>query len=163
MVVAISKKTEQDPSLTNTMTQVQFAKHRGVTQAAVSAWIGTGRLDSAMRTVFGVGKRKTSKQRIDPNAADEILDENVGLHDAKAKKIHYESLTAELNYQHRLGELVDADEVGKEAFAMARMVRDSILQLPDRISAQLAAEKNETKVYKRLHKELVKCLELLSD
>ena len=43
----------------------------------------------------------------------------------------------------------------------ARQVRDSLLNLPDRLAAELAAETNQFKVHQRLVKEIRRALEEL--
>ncbi|MBI3693743.1 MAG: hypothetical protein HY238_02725 [Acidobacteria bacterium] len=54
---------------------------------------------------------------------------------------------AKLDYEERSGKLVDAEEVTKAAFDDARVVRDRLLTIADRIASLLAAESDSKKVY----------------
>ena len=57
------------------------------------------------------------------------------------------------------GKYVDADEVKVAAFNKARIVRDGLLNIPDRLAALLAAESDEHKVHKLLASEIRAVLE----
>ena len=61
------------------------------------------------------------------------------------------------------GKLVSADEVRIAAFRRARIVRDGMLNLPDRLAAILAAEQDATKVHTLLTNEIRTVLVELSD
>lgn len=61
-----------------------------------------------------------------------------------------------------IGKLVDIESVKKEAFTMARKVRDGLLNIPDRISAILATTSNEKEVHEILNKEINLALEELT-
>jgi len=69
----------------------------------------------------------------------------------------------QLEYDQKNCQLIDKSEVEKAAFELGRHVRDSILQIPDRIGAILAAERDEFKVKQELLKELRQALEALSN
>jgi hypothetical protein len=56
---------------------------------------------------------------------------------------------------------IPGGEVKRESFRTARQVRDSLLNLPDRLAAELAAETNQFKVHQRLVKEIRRALEEL--
>jgi hypothetical protein len=59
------------------------------------------------------------------------------------------------------GELVRASDVRQVAFNKARVARDALLSLPDRVAGQLAAETDPAKVYSILSAEIRKiCDEL---
>ena len=60
------------------------------------------------------------------------------------------------------GKLVSADEVKIAAFRRARIVRDGMLNLPDRVAAVLAAETDVAKVHEVLSKEIRLILEEIS-
>ncbi len=61
------------------------------------------------------------------------------------------------------GQLVDADEVRKTAFDMARIARDSILNVPDRIASLLTSITDEKEMHTVLTKELRLALERLTN
>lgn len=67
----------------------------------------------------------------------------------------------QLDVEDREGRLVDAEAVGRQWFEAGRRVRDQVLSLPARISADLAAEVDPVKVAILLEKELTQCLEAM--
>lgn len=68
---------------------------------------------------------------------------------------------AQLDVEDREGRLVDADAVGRQWFEAGRRVRDQVLSLPARISADLAAEVDPVKVAILLEQALTQCLEAM--
>lgn len=61
------------------------------------------------------------------------------------------------------GKLVEADEIRIAAFRKARVVRDGLLNLPERLAAVLAAESDANKVHELLTTEIRQVLTELSD
>jgi predicted transcriptional regulator len=131
------------------LTQMQYAKHRGVTQPAVSAWIKSGKLAAALVP----GKRK-NQYKINRDIADTILDQVTPYGEAKARREHFLALQAELDYHERLDELIDAFQAEKEAARVAKLVRDEIFKLPGKLSKVLVAESDSNKCYWILYDEL---------
>ena len=68
----------------------------------------------------------------------------------------------EVRAKEQLSKLVDADEMKAVAFNKARVVRDGLLNIPDRIAAVLAAETDPRKVHQILTAEIRTVLEELS-
>ena len=60
------------------------------------------------------------------------------------------------------GEFLPAEEVKEAAFKRARITRDSLLNIPDRIAPLLAVEQNPQKVHKILSDEIRLALENLA-
>jgi len=82
---------------------------------------------------------------------------------SKAKREAFMAELARLEYEQKAGSLVPIEDVKKQAFKMARIVRDSLLNIPDRLAAELAAETNQFRVHTRLTEELRKALEELGN
>jgi hypothetical protein len=61
-----------------------------------------------------------------------------------------------------VGELISVDEVRAAAYNKARVVRDNLLNIPDRVAAQLASIDDERKVHEVLMAEIRSVLETLS-
>lgn len=59
---------------------------------------------------------------------------------AQAIRLTYQAKLAELDYRQRAGELVVAADVALAHTRAARTLRDRVRAIPDRLSAQLAAE-----------------------
>jgi hypothetical protein len=61
-----------------------------------------------------------------------------------------------------LGELVPVEDVKTAAYNKARVVRDNLLNIPDRVASQLASLDNEKKIHEILLSEIRTVLESLS-
>lgn len=81
---------------------------------------------------------------------------------ARTEKEVYRAKMAKLNYERLDGSLVPAGAVREQAFEKARQVRDSLLNIPARVSPILAAEMNAKRVNEILDKEIRQCLESLA-
>lgn len=62
-----------------------------------------------------------------------------------------------------IGELVSVEEVKTEAFNTARVVRNNLLNIPDRISALIASINDAEKIHETLTQEIRTALEELSE
>lgn len=82
---------------------------------------------------------------------------------ARALNEQYKAAVKKLEYEERTGKLISADKVRETAFDVARRVRDAMLNIPDRVSALIAAESNEIKVRELLTKEIRQSLMELVD
>lgn len=82
---------------------------------------------------------------------------------AKARREFYNAELARLSFEQKYGKLVEAEEVQRQAFAVGRIVRESMLNLPDRLAALLAGETDARKVHQILTDELTKALEALAN
>ena len=91
---------------------------------------------------------------------DEILG-TMNLNQARTISEIFNAKIKEVAYKKEIGELIPIKQVKKEAFEAARIVRDSLLTLPGRISSILV-EKNKNEIKDILHKEIVQILENLS-
>jgi len=68
----------------------------------------------------------------------------------------------EIKARVEAGKYVDADDVKVAAFNKARVVRDSLLNIPERLAAVLAAEGDERQVHQILVTEIRSALEELT-
>jgi hypothetical protein len=81
---------------------------------------------------------------------------------SKAVREAYLARLAKLDFEERSGKLVSAEEVKISAFKLARQIRDALMNIPDRVSPELAAETNAAKIHARLHREVREALAALS-
>ena len=81
---------------------------------------------------------------------------------ARAVRERFAAAIAKLEYEERSGKLIDRAEVLSAAYSHYRALRDSLLAIPDRISAQLAAETDAVAVHDVLSNELRKILDKAS-
>lgn len=78
----------------------------------------------------------------------------VGYAKARAIREAYQAKLARLEYEERLGLLVNRDEVRRQYFAIARRARDQLLALPERVDAALAAATDRGEVRRILDPEI---------
>lgn len=160
-----------------------YAKHRGVSLAAVLKAISEERIKASVRrkgpgyqidvaqadvewqqnTDSGQGAPAHAKNRQDqpePTGDHDTEDgEPITYAQARAQHERFKARLAQLELEQREGKLVEADAVKRESFRTARLVRDALLNLPDRIAAELANETNQFKVHQRLVSEIRRALE----
>ena len=86
-----------------------------------------------------------------------------GVGEARTRKLELETAILERKLQELDGTLVDRAEVEKEVGDLARRLKDRILNIPERIAADLAAETDTRKVTRILVQELRVALEELAD
>lgn len=76
------------------------------------------------------------------------------LNDSRAVREAYRARIEKIRYEELSNKVVDVEKSQKEYYEIARKVRDSMTAIPDRISAQIAAETNQFKVHKKLLDEI---------
>ena len=81
---------------------------------------------------------------------------------ALTERLIWQAKRAKLEYEQLEGSLVYAKDVEVAAFETARLVRDKIQTIPNRVSAILAAISDPVKVREILEKEIRIALETLS-
>jgi hypothetical protein len=69
----------------------------------------------------------------------------------------------EIEAKAKIGQYVDVRDVEKQAFHVARTVRDSLQNIPDRVSSLLASISDANQIYEILSKEIRIALEGLSE
>lgn len=86
-----------------------------------------------------------------------------GYYAARAKREEHQAALAELELLEQLGKLVSVDDLREVVGRRYRAMRDKILNIPDRVAAILAAEKDPARVHAALTAELKRVLHELSD
>lgn len=82
---------------------------------------------------------------------------------SKQVKAAYEAKLTELEYKERSGEMVPANQVKAEAFALARALRDGLMRVADRLAPTLAATADARQVHHLLTEEIRVALRGLGD
>lgn len=82
---------------------------------------------------------------------------------AKAEKEYWLGRKAELDFKKMNQELVSVDDVKRQAFEIARGVRDTILAIPARLAPILAADNDAFSIQNKLTIEINSALESLSE
>jgi hypothetical protein len=83
--------------------------------------------------------------------------------EARARKDLVEAERSELRLRVERGELVDRKDVEKDGFELYRAIRESLMALPDRLAAQLAAFRDPADVHYTLDAEIRAILENFAD
>lgn len=81
---------------------------------------------------------------------------------ARVRKERAAADLLELERAELTGRLVDAEEVRRAAFALARQAMDNMLAIPDRVSAMLAAESDPARTHDLLTLELRRVCDVLA-
>ena len=139
------------------ITQKAYAARRGVSPPAINKWVKKG----VIRLFQG---------KVDPEQADRAIREyadparEIGASAESPRRLtyaqarteleQYKAGLARLDFEERSGKLHDTGACQQEAFAEGRKFRDAMLNIPDRISAILAAEMDETRVNSALKQEI---------
>jgi hypothetical protein len=174
--------------MAQTIGVVAYAKRRGVSHQAVSKAIATGRLSRSVsrgsggRCLINVvladrewgentdaqqqrsSHRRPAQVAMFPDVPVDTVELGSAsgpvLAKAQAMRVTFLARTA---YLEKARSLVSADKVSIEAFRVGRTVRDAIMHVPDRVSAQLAALSDEHQVHELLTAELAGALRELAD
>ncbi len=83
-------------------------------------------------------------------------------------KEYFKGQREKLAYRKEIGQLVLKESVEKQAFEMARIMRDNLLNVPNRISGEIAAElglkpgEGQEQVFQILNREILQILEGLT-
>jgi hypothetical protein len=136
-----------------------FARHIGKSHTAVEKAIASGRLtESIGHDAKGVPHIIDLQQ-----ALREWKERGFSLSDAQRRATLERARSYRLANQQKQGKLYDRAVAKREAFECARTIRDSMLNLPDRLAAELAAETDPARVYARLEAEIRKALAVLAE
>lgn len=92
----------------------------------------------------------------------EVSQHSVTYAQSRSIKEAYSARLQRLSYEEKLGKLINVEKVRVAAFNTARIVRDSILNVPDRISHEIASITDPHEVHIRLSEALIEALEGLS-
>lgn len=145
------------------ISQADFAKAIKVSRARVGQAIKTGVLSQSLvkaKSKSGADKIKInlelglkewannidqSKQRDNSKQLETAQMQQTGKSEvgqsnyqkAKGVKEFYQAKIAEIDYQERAGKLVPVNKIKAEAFKMARNLRDTLMAIPEKTSAEL--------------------------
>ena len=167
------------------ITMAELAEIKGISKAAVSKRVKSGRLDAAI--VLVGGKKKLNKdialdiwenttdiqrtaiqqQGLTPEQKNELLnvidelpaEEIPDFNTSRAKKMYYDAKLAEIEVNFKNKELVDAKETEKKGYELAKSMTSKLMSLPERVSALFASETDAASIGKVLKEELYNCID----
>ncbi|HOW75601.1 MAG TPA: hypothetical protein PK959_06675 [Candidatus Competibacteraceae bacterium] len=155
----------------NLISQAQYAKHRGVSPAAVSYAVKEGRITLingkvdpvAADAQWDANTRNPKIPSINHSSADPIPDTVIpqSLYDlqlARAKREYHEANIAEMRERQKAGELVELRDVQLAYTTLYAQLRAAMERIPDKLAPRLAAETSADAVHALLVLELDQCL-----
>jgi hypothetical protein len=156
------------------MTFSAFARDRRVDEKAVRKGIASGRIPAACVGPSSTGRRQVivdvagARSAWDANAAKVPPGPAV---DGERQSLSEASRLATMERHRKLriendlseGRVVDVKAAKREAFESARIIREILLNLPNRIAAELAAEIDPAKVFARLDEAIRQALGDVAD
>jgi phage terminase Nu1 subunit (DNA packaging protein) len=136
-----------------------FARHIGKSHTAVEKAIASGRLSESIGH-----DAKGQPHILDLAQAEaEWKERGFSLADAQRRATLERARSYKLSNLQKQGKLYDRSIAKREAFECGRTIREALLNLPDRLAAELAAETDATRVYGRLEEEIRKALVALAE
>tara|TARA_Y100000310_G_scaffold243676_1_gene248277 strand:- start:43760 stop:44338 length:579 start_codon:yes stop_codon:yes gene_type:complete len=176
---AIVKEENQEQH--TLMTKSEYARHRGVTPAAVNDAIKQGKITEAIFKVKGRDRvaaeiadqlwlKRTSVNNknsatlfanVDPAQAENKKTSSTYTKSRAAKEA-FAAKMAQLKYEKEAGKLVNAMSVKKAANSIGRVTRDRLMSIPERLAPMLSAEEDIDEIREILIRELHDALESLS-
>ena len=159
-----------------------YARHRGVAESAVRKAIAQGRItkgkngkinpkvadkewgqnsDPAQIKAENTLDSPDYSQNSAPNSQGNLIG-GPSYQQSRAIKEAYGAKLLRLQFEKESKKLISIDDVKVSAFNAARMTRDRILNIPDRVIPQLVGKTNIFEMKEILKAELIKALEELS-
>ncbi len=138
-----------------------FGRDRNVDEKAVRKAIASERIPPACVGLSRTGRRQVitdvegARRAWEANAAKvppgpAVDGERTSLSEASRQATMERFRKLRIENDLREGRVVDVRAAKREAFESARIIRETLLNLPARISAELAAETDPAKVFARL-------------
>jgi len=81
---------------------------------------------------------------------------------SKTIEAAYKAQLARIEFEEKSGALIDAGKVKQQAFKIARLTRDAMLAIPDRVSAEIAGFTDAFQIHQRLSAEIRGAIEEIS-
>lgn len=153
-----------DAKTPHTVGVATIARLYGVTERSVQIWVEKKYFLKVghdaypfVQVIRGVYEAQLAliNRKKGPEGGEELEQAELREQKAKADK-------AEIEVKRLQGELISAEEVKAAAFERARLMRDTLENIPSRISASLAAETDEVRIKEIISKEINQALEEMS-
>lgn len=152
------------------VTQAQLAEVLGVSAPRISQVKKTGRLEGTYSKKGNAVLYDQDKAVAAWNGEISHLTTRVAgseqeipsFNESRAKSEHFRAELARLDLEVKEEKLCEVEKVEREAFSLARSVRDAVNSIPDRVANQFAAETDPVVIHQALSEELRKALERLT-
>lgn len=163
--------TKKKPAAPATLSLRAYARHRDVSLKAVQRAIETGRITpepdgkinaEACDLAWDLNTDPSKVRKEHTPKVKRVRKHSEKFAEAKADREDYQAKLARLSYEKKAGHLVDGTSVERRAFQNARVVRDALLNIANRIAAELASETDPVKVGNILTIEITRSLDELA-
>jgi hypothetical protein len=137
----------------------------GVNESSVRKAERSGRI-AVERDDKGNIDVETVKQQWEANrrtSASSGSETGVSYQKSRANKELFEALLKKLEYEERSGKLVEIAKMEVDAFTAARVARDKLLAIPDRLAPVLVGITDIHEIKEVLRKEILTTLQNLTD
>ena len=161
-----------------------YAKHRGISEGAVRKAIKTGRIstnangkidaskadaqwqqnsDLAQKLAITTNKSATiPKANYQPPPPTSNVGSTPSYQQSRAIREAYSARMAKINFERESKKLISAEQVKVDAYNTARVTRDRILNIPDRVIPMLVGKTDIHEMKQILKTELIKALDDLN-
>jgi predicted transcriptional regulator len=156
--------------------QVKLAEILDVSKMAVSKAIANGRLSKSVRKTTAnkyeielvtaifewFENADLSKDRGHHKPPEIDLEALLVAKESKRIRDHYQAFREKIEYEKVVEKLIPRDQVEKEVFEAARIVRERLQSLPDNLSHAYSVENDPAIIRKSMSEEIEKSLEGLT-
>ncbi|MBL0319650.1 MAG: hypothetical protein IPP74_10255 [Alphaproteobacteria bacterium] len=151
-----------------------YAARKGVTRQAIIKAINSGRLSKSVikkgKLIYLDEELANAEYEINTNKEKSRKHDNIGEDFVKGIQggdqknvamaarnalITYKAKIAQLEYNERMGLLVEAQKVRDEMFKTGRVLRDSLLNIADRLGPELVGITDPKIIHKKIKDEII--------
>ena len=155
----------------NVISIAEISRKYGISKPTISKWMDQGKLPHRMNSK---NNREMLREEVIPLMDQYSLEQNEKkfggraataeqYNAAKALRESYNARIQKLTYETKIKKLISVEVVEKRLFELALQIRDSILNIPNKVSPELASMKNEKKINAFLDATLREALEAISE
>ena len=161
------------------ITRAAYARHRGCSKAYITKLVNKGIITLDQNNKLNAEEADAQvAQNSDPNyyseganaepdtgaaAADDGEKKGVTFNTAKTMETVYKARLAKLDYELKSGQVVPLEDVNAMQFTAARVARDILMNLPDRLAPAIVCVTDVDKIHKLLTIEIESALEELAN
>jgi hypothetical protein len=151
--------------------QSEWARRQGFSKQYVGKLISQGKIKLVDAMIDEKSANAVLQNQRDPNLpirrnGSSLYEGQSDMHDllvkTKLKNEIERGKLLEAKVKSETGELISAEKVRQAMFVKGRIIRDGIMNIPDRISSLLANENDAAKIHEILSKEIREALTELS-
>ena len=150
----------------------EYARHRGCSPANITKAISKGKITPINGKIdpqkadkeWDENSPRLQNRKKNFELAEELAPDTTAMSLTRIKAMH-EGLRAKktkLEVDQLEGTLIDARAVKDASFKQARLVRDTLLSIPNRLTPVIANETDEHRVHELIHAEIVSSLRAIN-